>query len=180
MWGMSAYCRSKTVHSRSKQDTVYCLPRRPGGRKLLTCEQALEVQETFIGSWHLHGDLRLQLSRVHCTFKHSCRGVRVHAAGWDTGLSSGTRVFLEWVNIEMTTKVWLGAEADGKTEIWVLVPTLISFVFLQITNKCLKRCSFSSLGCFGGLEQTPGIASNQLSVLTLSLQVDDAPNLSEI
>lgn len=33
----------------SRTDTVHQLPRRPGGRKLLTCQQALgEVWETFI------------------------------------------------------------------------------------------------------------------------------------
>lgn len=35
----------------SRTDTVRRLPRRPGGRKLLTCQQALgEVREAFTGS----------------------------------------------------------------------------------------------------------------------------------
>lgn len=59
------------------------------------------------------------------------------AAGWDIGLSGGTRLFLEGFTAEVTTQGWLGAEADGKTEIPVLVPIIIGFVLLQITNKCL-------------------------------------------
>lgn len=74
----------------------------------------------------------------------------MQAAGWDAGL--GTRLFLEGFRAEMTTKGWLGAEADGKTEIPVLAPVRVVSVFLQITNKCLKRNSPSSPGSFGGLE----------------------------
>lgn len=80
----------------------------------------------------------------------------------------------------MTAKGWLGAEADGKTERNMCPRTQDNiFFFLQITNKYLERSSSSSLSCFGGLEQIPGIASSQLSVPTLS-SVDDAPNLSGI
>lgn len=32
----------------------------------------------------------------------------------DTGLNRDVPVFLEWLNTEMMTKGWLGAEADGK------------------------------------------------------------------
>lgn len=82
----------------SRTDTVHQLPRRPGGRKLLTCQQALgEVRETFISNWRLHGDLRLQLLRVSCTSKDSCQGGRVHAAGGNPALSSSMQPFLEWV-----------------------------------------------------------------------------------
>lgn len=69
----------------SGTDAACCLPREPGGRKLLTCQQALgEVWEMLIDSWRPSGDLRLQLSEGHCTFKRSCSGVC--AAGWDTGI----------------------------------------------------------------------------------------------
>lgn len=101
----------------SGTDAACCLPRGPG-RKLLTCQQALgKVQEMLIDSWHPSGGLRLQLSEGHCTFKHSCWGGR-GACSWvgyrDTGLSRAVPVFLVWVSTEMTTKGWLGAEADGK------------------------------------------------------------------
>lgn len=89
---------------------------------------------------------------THRTIEHSCRGVRAQAAGWDAGLSNGAQVFLGCVNAGMTARGWLGAEADGRTETLIFVPIIISFVFLQIINKCLKRSLSSSLGCFGGLE----------------------------
>lgn len=123
-WGTSAYSRSKTMHSRSKRDR-HCL---------LLAKKARwqKASHMSAGTRRSSGNIYRQLtsswrslaaaSRVHRTFNHSCWGVRVHAAGWDRGLSSGARVFLEWVNTEMTTKGWLGAEADARQKYESLYP----------------------------------------------------------
>lgn len=81
----------------SRTDIACCLPKGPGGRNLLTYQEALgKVWEMLIDSWHPSGDLSLQLSEGHCTFKHSCWGVR-GTCSWvgskDTGIQGWAEVY---------------------------------------------------------------------------------------
>lgn len=93
----------------------------------------------------------------------------------DTGLSRGIPFFPVWVNTEKTTKGWVGAEADGKYRNMSLCTHNNQLCLFPNHKQVFKRNSSSSLGCFGGLEYTPGIASSQPSVSTLSLQSSQCP-----